>query len=358
MSQSVKVPASDDMRDPFGEAAELPLLSRFLHEFGPVVEAFHAAEERAFIFQRQYRKDVEAVKWTGLIAVLLAILILFLHDEPYQWPFLGNLVLVAACTEAIAGAIALLVVFFGNARSHKNRWLLERNRAERCRMLKFRTMVDPEIWYGQETVQVRQLVEWRLRDIQNADLPELWVWVDKDPAPESSAPSGAGTAFSTEALHQLVSYYRRVRLGFQRNYLDKTARKLEEEHRSLPSTLSFFFFASIVCVFVHVLLDFVGKLAGEPHSLMFSSLACLCLAVALPAVAAGLRTGHLANETARNASRYRAKSNALGVIDERLARALSAEDPQAVLRELASCEYVLDLDQREWLRLMTFAEWY
>jgi len=138
------------------------------------------------------------------------------------------------------------------------------------------------------------------------------------------------------------------------NYLAETARICEERHLDKRNSFLILFAASVCLVFVHAVLEIV------PHSTIAEtmSLIFVALGVVLPAIATGLRTKHFADELARNASRYKAKRHSLQELQERLSRAVETRDGRAVLREMSFCEQVLELDQREWLRLMIEAEWY
>lgn len=48
--------------------------------------------------------------------------------------------------EALAALITFAAVIFGLGQSRHPRWLLERHKAERCRLLKFRALIEPALW--------------------------------------------------------------------------------------------------------------------------------------------------------------------------------------------------------------------
>ena len=77
------------------------------------------------------------------------------------------------------------------------------------------------------------------------------------------------------------------------------------------------------------------------------------LAASLPAVAGGLRTFRAANEYTRNRTRYHTAALALAHLDEILMRPKPPEDK---LRDMDFCEQTLDLEHREWGRLMIESE--
>ena len=99
------------------------------------------------------------------------------------------------------------------------------------------------------------------------------------------------------------------------------------------------------------LLDVAFEVTGRRET----SRVFLVLAVALPVVAAGIRTWRAAHEFGRNMSRFEAKRSAL----EELARSLGeTRSPEAVFHLLWQSEQILEADHREWLRLMLEAEWF
>ena len=69
------------------------------------------------------------------------------------------------------------------------------------------------------------------------------------------------------------------------------------------------------------------------------------------------RTFLLAHEFGRNAGRSFAKANALESVAERL-RGTSGTSSAELFRDVWAAEYVIESDQREWLRLMIEAEWF
>jgi hypothetical protein len=77
------------------------------------------------------------------------------------------------------------------------------------------------------------------------------------------------------------------------------------------------------------------------------------LAAALPTVGAGIRTVRAAHEFARNKVRYRAKEVGLTHMDKVLLRGTG---PEAKISDMEFCDRALELEHREWARLMNETE--
>jgi hypothetical protein len=356
------------MLDPDTEVGDYPELGNLLRACKPVVKSFYEAEREAFKYQTNYRWNAKWAARLGTGAIVLGVLLLVLMQFGNLPGFSLVRLSLAPVTliELVVAVAAIVIVTRGQFASDKEKWLLERNRAERCRLLKFSVLTDPEIWIGAKSAISEDKLQRRLRDIQSAELTTLWNWIEKDPPPRCPEPF-VNHRVSASALLQLVDYYRKKRLDFQLGWLARTAKRYEEKHRPKSYQFSFLFYASIVAVFLHTVAG-LPQLSEElgihvlPGLVIVGMTALsfifIFFAVIFPVIGTGLRTSQLADEPARNASRYRAKEYALDELSARLGQAMDAQDPDVVFRELGFCEQVLELDQREWLRLMIEAEWF
>ena len=131
------------------------------------------------------------------------------------------------------------------------------------------------------------------------------------------------------------------------------------------------FFASIVAALLHFSVDFAEKiahgaashpdeevvLAGVASTTSAPSLSLLLvmLAAALPVIGTGVRTYRLANELGRNVLRFKASAANL---DQILGSAEGRTQQAELLVDLHQAEQLLEIEHREWLRLMLEAEWY
>jgi hypothetical protein len=242
-------------------------------------------------------------------------------------------------------------VVLGLAAARHPHWLVERHKAERLRLLKYRFLTDPSLWSSGDTAPETR-ADWLRREvatIEQLDRGGLDKWLEDDEIP--AVPAAFQTApVASDILDELVAYYRRRRLDVQLAYFtdrfDRN-RRLNEFSKLLPPAL---FFASVAAALAHFVYEFVAGDAGGQAASGF----LVPLAATLAVIAAGVRTFRGAHELARNESRYRAKKVAL----ENLSIQLAGEtEPPVVFRNLWCCEQILESEHREWMRLMIDAEW-
>jgi hypothetical protein len=84
-------------------------------------------------------------------------------------------------------------------------------------------------------------------------------------------------------------------------------------------------------------------------------LACLFGAAAFPVIGAMFRTMRTAFEFGRNANRFEGVARILANIEQQLQTAVS---PAVKLELLREAEFVLQHENRSWMRLMIEAEWF
>ena len=309
-----------------------------------VFTAYERADAAARRHQRRHRLLANFAALFGTTAVLFAIFQLALPQ------FVESLDLWSVPTlETLAALAALAAVVLGIMIAGKARWLLERHQAERLRLVKFRFLIGPEIWCGEEDSQGRMA---RLSDEVNevtAMKPHQFrEWAEELGRPDEP-PESRPCSLDRETLDQLVNYYRTKRLIYQELYFhDRTRRNVPMAWLTgwLAPVL---FFGSVASVLMHYLIDlFVQDLTIREMSHVF-----IFLAAALPTVGAGIRTIRSAHEFARNKVRYRAKEIGLMHLDKVLLRSNGAE---AKISDMEFCERALELEHREWARLMNETE--
>ena len=316
-----------------------------------LVEPFEEADAAA-LKQQTHHRDTTRTAATALSAAIIVAAIMAALEPVLDRPS----TIAGLAFEALFALIALLAVIVGYVRYSRDGWLLERARAEQIRLLKFRAFGDAGFWCG-PTAEPR---------CDSRAPPE---------GPGSAPTAAAGLAMISEggatapaeppkdcvglepALWEAVrDYYRRRRLGVQRDYFETRAERRRGRWYDNERILPVVFFASLTFVVVHVVLgfaevDWTGKDgAGSYGSILFAALAAI-----LPAAWAGVRTYKQANEFLRNRSRARARRAELDALAERVD---GAPDPLSGFAAISLCEYVLALDQAEWLRVMRDAEWY
>ncbi len=344
-----KMEPEDDMYDsPQDMPPSQPLRDALTLCQYTVEVVFRQADASALRHQRYHRLLTIMAASFGTTAVLLAIVQLsglFSGMWPVQ-------------LSGIAVAFALIAVIAGLVSSQRLNWLLERHRAERYRLLKFRFLTDPALWSGEEEktrTRMKKLTD-EAADITALNRQAIRRWIDEDEIPEAPAPLPHSQT-DENTIRDLVEYYQKKRLGVQMDYFAARAHRNVRMHRYTWFLPPLFFFSSVLAVSGHFIYDIVASAHGSQTEVTTSNLFVLfvVLAAAFPVIGAGVRSLRTAYEFARNNSRFRAKLVAL----RRLAESLQQEnDPEAIFRDLWSCEQILESEHREWLRLMIEGEWF
>jgi hypothetical protein len=314
----------------------------------PFGEADAAAQRR----QARYRRNAALVAYSGSLAVILAIVHLALGEVfGAESPAVEEWKRRVLVVEVIAAGLAAAAVGYGLYAYHQEDWLLQRFKAEQLRLLKFSALIEPSLlqtseagWDGWR----RTLAE-RTEEIGTYNRHAIAHAAEAETIPRAPDPKHL-MHLNREAVAALVDYYDHKRLSFQRRYFAKRA--LAHPHN--PRLGIFFFVGSIIAVAVHLAFEWTGALRA--------SAAFVAVSAILPAMYAGLRTHHASTESARNISRSAARHSALCQVDDELRKASQSSsakrsDFQIIFWNLKLSEFILDTDQREWLRLMREAEW-
>jgi hypothetical protein len=103
-----------------------------------IVKAYESADRNALRHQRIHRVLTLLAAAFGTAAVLFAIAHLS-GLFPAPWP---------TSVEVAAAAVASFAVLLGIAQARQTKWLLQRHKAEQYRHMKFRSLIDPDLWSG------------------------------------------------------------------------------------------------------------------------------------------------------------------------------------------------------------------
>jgi hypothetical protein len=343
-----KTEPNDDMHDSLEDGPyNQPLRDVLTLCRGTVEVSYRKADALALRHQRYHRLLTIIAAVFGTFAVLLAIVQLS-GLFPGMWP---------VQVSGIAAAFALIAVIAGLVSSQQLNWLLERHKAERYRLLKFRFLIDPVLWSGdKEKVKARinRLID-EVADITKLNRQALHQWIDEDEIPEVPITPPGKT--DEKVIRDFYEYYQKKRLSAQMDYFSARARGNVRMHRYTWFLPPLFFFSSILAVSGHFIYNIVASAHGLESKVATSNLFVLfvVLAAAFPVIGAGVRSLRTAYEFARNNSRFRAKLIALSRLAERLRRENNLE---TMFRDLWSCEQILESEHREWLRLMVEGEWF
>jgi hypothetical protein len=340
-----------DVRDTAEEldALGVPALREALEVLGAeVTESFEKADALASQYQRSHGRTTWWATRFGTLAVLLAVVEL-VGERFGANPAAAALLVLLESGSVLVAAVAVMNGLFAFRRES---WLLERFRAERLRALKFVYLIDPALWCG----DAREREDWRARlhdDVERAlalERDAMDAFAGESNVPSMLTPEQCGR-LEPAPLEALIAYYQRKRLGPRREYFLGASKRAGESGERL---LAAFFFTSVGLVLVHAVVTAVW-LQGHVSE---GTLAVLLAAasVAVPVLWAGIRTGQSAEEITRNTPRSHARHSALAQLSDRLQA--TRDDPRQALWTMRLSEFILDMDQREWLRLLRAAEWY
>jgi hypothetical protein len=356
--------AAIDLEDP-GPLGEYLRLCR-----DHLIRPFEEADREALSSQAWHRGFTGAAAGLGGSALVLSALNIAFHGILPTWLLM---------VEAVLAAVATVFVLAGIVRGWHGEWLLRRYQAEQLRLAKFRFLVDPEFWCegGPTGARTKDRFLREIERIRAIEEKELDALAADEGIPRD--PSEAACGAITDALRlEILAYYRRRRLESQLAYFSNAGRRKPRWYQS-PALLPSIFFASIVCVVLHVWAVRAGESAArrehpvleapgrgreerpgpdEPNgSRPLDDLAriALALSLGLPGAWAGIRTWRTANEFGRNHARSLARFKSLSKVAERISPAAPVWD---VFADLGLAEHILESDQGEWLRLMREAEWY
>ncbi|MGC1719290.1 MAG: hypothetical protein WA746_09905, partial [Isosphaeraceae bacterium] len=209
-------PRDFDMVDTPEQLAWWPLLRGHLEICErEVLPAYRLADAGALRHQDRHRKLANAAALFGTVAVLLAIFQLA-FPEIVEQRGVGDV----PTLETLSVLAALVAVGLGLLITLKARWLLERLKAEQLRLLKFRFLLDPDVWceddrFAKHVQNLRESVQ-RVGQMTDHDFD---AWVKELGEIAIPRPPRSYTA-DAEAFRQLVDYYRVKRLVFQRVYFE------------------------------------------------------------------------------------------------------------------------------------------
>jgi hypothetical protein len=318
---------------------------------------YNQANKAAVRNQKYHRWITVLGVFCGTLAVLFAIgqLSRLISGSWMMW------------IELLAAVLALFAVVFGLIMAQKDQWLLQRYKAERCRLLKFSFLRDCLLWCaaGSDEESQKLFKSWQdhflvhLAEIQKATASSLREWVkcekvrempqDIENCPRQSC------MVTMDKIAPLVEYYQSRRLKVQTSFFEKRAKRNELIHVRTRNLPHLFFFGSVLAALAHFCIDILSKLLASGQGMHTASVVLIVLAASLPVLGAGVRTWKSSHQYARSACLYWAKHDALENLAVKLKQSADAKE---ILRSLWLCENFLEGEHREWLRLMLEAEWF
>lgn len=349
--------SSFDMNDEPDQAYinQVPLL-KYATEYlnARILPPYRTADKAASSDQRIHRILARVAIVTGGSSIVLAVIQLALKTTaPTATDSVWAEVIKAS--EALAVLFGVIAVSVGLYAKFEHKWLTERHKAERLRMLKFRALGRADFWSG-DTQRWEAWVDEEIAEISKIeDVEEIREWTSKGRAePELIVPP-TRTAEPVDA--DIATYYRRKRVEFQSNYFLRQSERLGRHSPMLNKPGVWLFLGSVVAVLVHFGADYIELQRHDKHEPLWEQIAiwALACAVVLPIVSLCIRAWIGAFEFARSAHLFRAKHNALKLSSENMKSETAFTD---TMRHVANVEYFMEHEHREWLRLVMSAEWF
>ncbi len=343
-----------------------------------VYEPFTRCDKQAIHSQKCYQHISIAAVVGGAATIVCAIL------EFIVKPWLRDPI---TYTEVSVALITLVLIAFGIIGKYKEKWLTARYKAENLRLLKFQKLTDSRLWCPPLDMSLlKEELQDDVRKLESQTYDDARAWSSKGVHPRVFGPPCVGTC--DEALHELVEYYRPKRLRVQMDYLARKSEVNERRGAWTATVVRWVFFMSFAFVLAHLMLHLharyekressldapaavaagavvagaktigAGKNSGstpaQPDEDLFTK--CLIAAAAgLPVIAAGFRSYRGAREFERNALRHRATLDSLEALEDQLR---ASGDLSEKFQLLGFCELVLEMDCRDFMRLLCEVEWY
>lgn len=309
-----------------------------------------SANGQAERMQRQYRFIAHTAISLGALAIVLAVaqlpqVDLFEHAAP-----------VVSTIEVCLAFLAALVGVVGLGLRPDRKWLGNRHRAERLRLLKYEALGSEMLWsspVGDWEDSVGKAIE-ALGECSDHDQVEAWALGGEA---STKRPVDTPAGVDLRSARMLECYYRFKRLGHQRDYFGRQGTVFENQSRPVKLFGRVLFAIFVISAFVHfgVKVIEIFKLFELPRWAEELGQFALFIAAAVPVINVGVRMWFGAREVPRSASLFRAKGDALAREESRL-RA-SAGDLTATRIVMSDIEHFLEHEHREWLRLLLEAEW-
>jgi hypothetical protein len=338
----------DDMRD---GSEQSPLPTGRLDECRRIVQPVYEDADAAALWHQglhQWLTVTAAVFGTvAVVMVIFSISKLPIPRDLADW-FEGVAVVCAGLAVAIGIFVSLL-----------QKWLVERHKAERCRLLKFAFLMDPTVWAGdQERSEGLRELEKHISDLKALrSIKDAQQWLDQVHSPRFPD-EAENFQIDEPLLKDLVRYYRDTRLTAQIAYLENRIHRFEFRDQLTRVLPRWFFFASVLAALLHSALALMASprdTSQDPWYILTPGLLAACL----PAVGAGVRTYRMANEFGRNVNRFKSTHHILNEVRREVERYLKeGTDARTTFRKIWECEHTLELEHLEWLRLMMETEWF
>jgi hypothetical protein len=348
----------DDMDDQLDLDRYEYLVKHGQPQFEPLFHAIRIVQDK--IYEAYSDFDDEAVRyrkwylWISVLAVICGATSVFFAVVEVMNLILPWDLFEAGHAEVIFTLATIALISWGLVKKYKENWILSRYKAENLRLLKFSKLTDPSMWCEPADLEAAasELQE-EVEEIAAQKYEDAKAWAAKGVHPKSACVPCEDRC--PEALHELVDYYVPKRLDVQIRYLEGRSERQEKRGEQTATYVLALFWGSFAFVLAHIAVGFLQQPDNTaPHHLHTLDLMALA-ALILPIGAAAFRTYRAANEFERNSSRHRATLDSMHYLSHQLRE---TKDLGEKFKLIGFCELVLEADCREFLRLVSEAEWY
>lgn len=363
LQEHLNIESSKETRNSDFDMNDLPDMTHF-SDFQKLKEAivylqenlfpiWQVADRKAMLHQSRHMLLAKITILAGTCAVLFAIIQMAVVQHIPAFVEIG---LFLEIISVVAGIIAVSV---GLRTKGDKKWLCERNRAERLRMLKFKSLGWGFLWNDNLT-EWQKTMDTKLENLKNPQSIEQmrqWTALDKTRLRKKY------NALNSEelTLSALSLYYGIKRLNFQASYFNSTYKRLRKA--SLPwRNLSLpVFIISTIFVLIHFISGWFissAEVSSNHDALniwMGIEIWSLALAAIIPVAGLGSRVWLGAFEPHRSANLYECKHNTVLEIYNNMT--LENSEFETLSNSIIRAETLFENEHREWLRLMLETEW-
>jgi hypothetical protein len=319
-----------------------------------IYKRFAAFDADAVKMHSWYTRVAIAAVVSGALSVFFAIAEVTVPEPRIPWT---RFLFSWTPLEAIAVIATLIVITFGRIQNYKERWILARFKAERLRLLKFSSLMNPKLWRDPpDLFPAEQELQHQVDQIRELEYDDAIRWAKRGVHPYA-AESPCKDKYG-EAMEELLDYYIPKRIGAQLNYMESHWDKLERKAKLSAGWVQIFYWGSFIVVACHLVAQWFteeGHAQSDDKKVSMVAAGLALFALILPIIAAAIRTYRSANEFERSELRHKATFDSLNWIATEIEKQPDRDKKFALI---GFAEIVLEADCREFLRLLSEAEWY
>jgi hypothetical protein len=319
----------------------------------------YESHDREAIHQKKFHRWASLITIvSGTTAILLSLLRIFFEAKKIDIPknYFDIFVIVVFFIAFFAGIITSRI-----SRPHEH-WLLERFCAEEYRTLKFRALLQGDLFCRNEKPWNERLILWKpwfdneVRAAKNTIHKSLQNCIEGDTV-SPPPPGTSGCNFDEGYLGDLIQYYHDKRLETQISYYDRRANELERQNYKFRLIFKLFFILGYTFVVFQIIIN--NTILKEYAAFQTLKIVIALTFLLIPILIFAVRTLRSSTEVSRSASLYRAKRNALKDFRNRLSNEIemSPHNWVVIIKILWECENHLQGANREWVRILKAAEW-